>query len=175
MDGDVLGDAALDVLLALDTATAQAPVTGLLSDGTTTITLNAWPTVAFSRTSPAAQARAYTLGIQPGTELHQSSPVAPQLVARSVSHSVTGSQLAAQLDYFRDRTVCVRARLGNEIANLAHGTASKTLGFMLHTSPFACPPLRSYAGVSEAAEQVNQRRAVVRKRMAFIRLRRMQR
>ena len=41
-----------DVLLALDAATTMA--------------LNAWPTVAFSRGAPAAQATAYTLAIEPG-------------------------------------------------------------------------------------------------------------
>ena len=55
------------MLLALDTATAGAPVTGLLSDGTKTMALNGWPTVAFSRDTPAAQAAAYTLAIEPGT------------------------------------------------------------------------------------------------------------
>ncbi len=65
--GKLKGRPALDVLLALDTATADAPVTGLLSDGTTTMALNAWPTVSFSRATPAPQAAAYTLAIEPGT------------------------------------------------------------------------------------------------------------
>ena len=55
-----------DVLLALDTADV-GPITGLLSDGTATLALNAWPTVKFPRDNPAPQAAAYTLAIEPGT------------------------------------------------------------------------------------------------------------
>ena len=56
-----------DVLLALDTATADAPVTGLISDGTTAMALNAWPTTKFDRISGAPQAGGYTVAIEPGT------------------------------------------------------------------------------------------------------------
>ncbi len=65
--GGLKGDPTLDVLLALDTATPDSPVTGLLSDRATTMALNAWPTVKFPRDTPAVQAGVYTLAIEPGT------------------------------------------------------------------------------------------------------------
>ncbi len=64
--GSLKANPTLDVLLALDTATAAAPVTGLLSDGATTMALNAWPTVRFLRNTPPVQAGEYTLAIEPG-------------------------------------------------------------------------------------------------------------
>ncbi len=60
-----LGGKRYDVLLALDTATPDAPVTGLVSDGTTTLALNAWPATRFTPDAP--QAGAYTITIDPGT------------------------------------------------------------------------------------------------------------
>jgi hypothetical protein len=56
-----------DVLLALDTATPEAPITGLLSDGTTTMALNAWPTTKFDRIAGAPPAGGYTVAIEPGS------------------------------------------------------------------------------------------------------------
>ncbi len=56
-----------DVLLALDTASPDAPVTGLLSDGTTTMALNAWPTTKFDRKLGTPLAGGYTVAVEPGT------------------------------------------------------------------------------------------------------------
>lgn len=56
-----------NVLLTLDTATQDAPVTGLLSDGTTTLALNAWPTTKFDPIAGAPQAGGYTVAVEPGT------------------------------------------------------------------------------------------------------------
>ena len=58
--------ASLDVLLALDAATPDAPVTGLVFDGTTAMALNAWPETKFARGTSAPQAGNYTLAVEPG-------------------------------------------------------------------------------------------------------------
>lgn len=54
-----------DVLLALDPAAADAPITGLLSDGTATLALNAWPVTKFDRITGTPLAGAYTVAIEP--------------------------------------------------------------------------------------------------------------
>ena len=56
-----------DVLLALDTSSPDAPVTGLLSDGTTTMALNAWPVTKFDRKLGTPLAGGYTVAIEPGS------------------------------------------------------------------------------------------------------------
>ncbi len=57
--------APLDVLLALDAATPDAPVTELVFDGTKAMALNAWPETKVPRGTNAPQAGNYTLAVEP--------------------------------------------------------------------------------------------------------------
>jgi len=59
-----------DVMLTLDTsrpANEGIPITGLLSDGTTTMSLSGWPTLIYTRAVPAPEKGTYTVAINPGS------------------------------------------------------------------------------------------------------------